>query len=355
MKKRQWFISVATAGTLAISGISFTAPYNPSELQTAQASENVRVSYETFKEKTSTYDINLRYPQFNGLKDAAFEKKLNEEIASWVDSRKQEIIKGSKEHPSPQGAPYALYIDATLQQTGDFHSVVFSNYEYTGGANGIQTVKSYNFLDADKGQMFTLPQITSDREKINQLLQKAFKENPENYFPEVVEKYEGIQDNQAFSLSDDYLTVYFSKYDVAPGVFGANSIQLPRKDVPLVDAIASQTTPPSNTGTSVEVLAAATSDDVVLSARDLAAAFGYSITWDQDLGIVTLEKGEDDILIQARTKRYTINHFSSLQFSDPVMIDNHLYVPAEFAKKALGVKDVQFVNLTKSERAIVKK
>ncbi|MBU5676167.1 DUF3298 and DUF4163 domain-containing protein [Alkaliphilus sp. MSJ-5] len=109
-------------------------------------------------------------------------------------------------------------------------SVTTLNYQYTGGAHGMSVKVLYNF-DLTTGKEIALGDFFKEgsnyKKVINEEIQKQIKENPDKFFPDEVELFSGISDDQSFFIKDGKLFIYFGQYDIAPYSSGIIEFEIP--------------------------------------------------------------------------------------------------------------------------------
>ena len=129
--------------------------------------------------------------------------------------------------------PWSLYIDSEVLDGVSTVSVVFSRYQFTGGANGNT---DYHTLTAvvESGDLLTLPDIfvsgVDPYTTLEPLAVAALTELlGEAAVPEMLaEGTAPVPENyQNWALTADSLNLYFNEYQVAPGAAGALSIAIP--------------------------------------------------------------------------------------------------------------------------------
>lgn len=137
----------------------------------------------------------------------------------------------TEEYPWNQ---YSLTIDYEKYETAEgYLSYVVNEYLYTGGANGLQLVTSFNY---DKnGEKITLGNIVPQENRdalLETLKVRLFSVNnisPEDsgVFADSIRELT-FSDLEHFYITDTDLVLAFQEYDVAPGAAGAVRISLPR-------------------------------------------------------------------------------------------------------------------------------
>jgi len=196
------------------------------------------------EQASSSPSVSVKYPQFPSLT-----KQLNEQIKSAVITRLQEfrndIALNLKEEKST--SPKNQYVNSNdFSFISDWKKVyINSNYisliirfdSYTGGANEIQELQTFNY-DMNKDKVLELPDLFASStnyltilssESRRQLQSKFQSMSSDDNVMEIL--IEGtspkIENFKYFTFTENNLQVYFPKYSVAPGSFGEQLITIP--------------------------------------------------------------------------------------------------------------------------------
>nr|WP_235941594.1 DUF3298 domain-containing protein [Paenibacillus puerhi] len=170
-------------------------------------------------------DYLVYYPQIEGMKDSAAERKANERL------RQLSQVK-------PVGSGQLGY-----SYTGDFEigfyrgqllSLELTGYNFPfGAAHGMPT-RIYAHVDLRTGQFYALSDLFkpgSDYVKVlSEIIGRQIKNDPQyDYvFPD---SYKGIAPNQPFYVKEEALYVYFNPYDIAPYVAGFPTFRIPYAEI----------------------------------------------------------------------------------------------------------------------------
>lgn len=122
--------------------------------------------------------------------------------------------------------------------TEDCVSVLLKAYQFTGGANGEERMASFTW-DKLTNQLVTLEELLPlvlaqpDLDSLAQLCRKELTvalgaQNDPDFQAMIQEGTEPNPDNyQVFTISDKGLSIYFRKYQVAPGYAGTQAVLIP--------------------------------------------------------------------------------------------------------------------------------
>ncbi|MDP5275854.1 DUF3298 domain-containing protein [Chengkuizengella axinellae] len=254
MKKTALILTLS--GTLLLGGIQPSLANSTSTVQPAAieltnfdlqelSKASVQPTDYSFENEYVTVTGNL--PEVKGLKDEQLQKEVNEQIKLFVEQKTAEVEKESKvfndeqkalgddaisgPHESPTG-PYYLNISYEAKISGNMISIVFNTY--TMGyiaANGINETDSINIIDGEEGHVLELDQFVSDKEKLNELIQKEI-EATEYLFND---EFESIRADQAYYVEHNQLNVVFNEYEIAAGYVGTPTVTIPLEQLEIAD------------------------------------------------------------------------------------------------------------------------
>ncbi len=197
------------------------------------------------------YRIDVEYPEIS-----AAPVEWNASIKTFIDGKIAEFEKNSNDNwkarqdtapanapvPAPQGEPFYLKISWSPEQlNAHYLSFIIRLEAFEGGANERQELWTWNYdleqhRDISLGDLFPnvpdyltkiaklshdelLPQlqIASDDNASQDMLNAGTAPTAENF--------------QNFLFNDQIVTIYFPKYQVAPGVFGEQHVIIPRGSI----------------------------------------------------------------------------------------------------------------------------
>lgn len=234
---------VALLAIIAVVGavLSFmmsrrTPPKGPSLRTPAPDSTQVVTIREN---ASSTPSIDVRYPQFPSLS-----ADLSRSIESAVETRLAEFRTVAEGNIRAGVRPHDLSFAADwkpAQVSSRYVSFVIYFDSYEGGASGRQEMETFNY-DVKEGKLLALSDLFTDktgylervsREARAELLKK-FKAmgGSDEASGQLEAGTEPKADNfRYFTFTDKELNLYFPKYAVGPGAFGAQEISIPRSSL----------------------------------------------------------------------------------------------------------------------------
>ena len=181
----------------------------------------------SIKEITSFININVEIPQVVSLSDKNAEKVINNEILNWTNM----WIKDTKDvsNEFKPNIPYELKANYALTNDEKVLSFYIDYYQFSGGAHGITTRKTYN-IDINSGKKIELKNLFNkgyDYKKfINEEIQKQINKSPDDYFMGK-DGFNGIKENQSFYIKNNKLIIHFPYYEIAPYAFGIPEFEIP--------------------------------------------------------------------------------------------------------------------------------
>lgn len=140
--------------------------------------------------------------------------------------------------PDSPPASYTIDIDAKAVDGPGTASIVLTQYVYTGGAHGSSTYKVFT-ASRESGALLTLRDvIRADKQTaFTEFIQKKLLAwSPDSntsapvVFPEDVTNL-SFASFENWTLDDKNLTLYFSQYEIGPGVLGAVAFPIPLADI----------------------------------------------------------------------------------------------------------------------------
>ncbi|MGL5712291.1 MAG: DUF3298 and DUF4163 domain-containing protein, partial [Paraclostridium sp.] len=188
-------------------------------------------------ENDEYFRSNIKYPYLK-IKDNYINKEdiptkiidnINIQISNTINEFKNKIKKTSEDYKKTyekedKKDQYPKYqYEAISDYKIEFNksnilSIPLTMYEFTGGAHGLTTIKSFNY-DVSTGKEIKLKDLFKEnsnyKEVINKHISEEISKNPSVYFVGE-EGFKGISDIQTFYIDDEGLVIYFSLYDIAP-------------------------------------------------------------------------------------------------------------------------------------------
>jgi Deacetylase PdaC/Protein of unknown function (DUF3298) len=213
--------------TLIVANFNTTCPQAMLINIDSKYVEAVKIVDKTIDEITDYLKIHVKIPQISGLKNKGREESLNKEILDFTNSFLDENREASEENKP--GFPYESRVDYKVTNKEKILSLYIDYYQYSGGAHGITTRKTYN-IDINTGEDVELKDLFKEgfdyKSYINKEIQDQINLNREMYFPGK-EGFTGIKDNQAFYIENGLLVIHFGYYEIAPYAGGMPQFKIP--------------------------------------------------------------------------------------------------------------------------------
>jgi len=198
------------------------------------------------KETGKKYAITGEYPIFsdeltvlNNTVEKSVKDHINEFIKIASTNWDDRVAMAQSEKEKPQ-EPFQCMISWEPQQMNDrYISVVVRMYQYTGGANGEDIIMTFNY-DVTQKKYVTLSDLYPGQGDILTMISSYAKEDLLSQHQNEIFKGEFMRDMidegtkptadnfSKFTFDDTFVTLYFPKYQVAPGVYGEQKVSVPR-------------------------------------------------------------------------------------------------------------------------------
>ena len=182
------------------------------------------------------YQADMDIPEIAG--EPELNTLINNQINSWYDEFISDAELNSQ-IAKEYGQPFTFENQWKVPLNNEeCTSVLLTAYQFTGGANGIDYMASFTWNKITQKIMpleSFLPLVMTDPslESLAQICRKELTaalsaENDSNLQQMILAGTEPVAENyQIFTISDAGLTIYFQKYQVAPGSAGTQAVLIP--------------------------------------------------------------------------------------------------------------------------------
>lgn len=191
--------------------------------------------------KTVQYDkeyikANLRIPVIKGIKNKEIENNINSNLENDILEFSKSIEKEAKDYNDERIRngeeldPYTIstIYDVTYNKNNIISISILYHQNIRGKDYYIKTSYNYNTIS---GRSLSLNDLFIPRAKfvdlINEEIIKEIKQNSSRYFPDTLENFKGITEDQPFYLEDKNMVIYFGFHEIAPTRAGIPTIKLP--------------------------------------------------------------------------------------------------------------------------------
>lgn len=186
------------------------------------------------------FDVSVRVPKVEGLKNKKLEKEINEELQKEGKSLYNEYINEIKElqEGNIQGRKVGESWYEVKTDNDDILSLVVFNYQAQGSTN--TTRKFYN-INKKTETAITLKSMYKDIDYINIIseniksqMKEQMKNDPDKYYwvdSDMTEMdFKAIKEDQGFYINEkNELVICFDKYEVAPGYMSLVEFVIPKE------------------------------------------------------------------------------------------------------------------------------
>lgn len=201
-----------------------------------QGVEKNPIIIKTIQEASETEELilDLQYPQIQGLANAQVQEELNSFFKAKAEDARSQGLRNAEDlrefRASGYGSPNkcGTYFDYAIKynQKGIL-SVVFYDYQYSGGAHGL-TVQSSAAFDLSTGKEYRLEDLFVEGTDHVSILSgeviRLMKE--EGIWDDLLSPFEAISPDQNFYFSNDSLVVYFQAYEYMPYAYGIPEFEI---------------------------------------------------------------------------------------------------------------------------------
>lgn len=203
---------------------------------------STKINNTTVESKPNIYEkdyikVSLDIPIILGLNNKEIEKSINDRIKNIIVLSKdnvESLAKEDAEQSVKNGydiTQYNFFNKYRVNYNKDnILSLTLILYQYTGGAHGSTNEVTYNF-DLNTGKIGVLKDFlgnnTDYRSLIVNKIRDDIEKQPENYFVETINNFNGIPFNQQFYLDSDGVVIYFNEYEIAPYAAGIPEFKIP--------------------------------------------------------------------------------------------------------------------------------
>lgn len=196
---------------------------------TAQLFSQYKIDTVKFTKETANYTIQVYYPKMYDAENKNYQKDFNlqmEEMAKEKIRYYQDIV---KEIPEDNNIPYDLFsVFEVLYYEKDFISILFYDYEFTGGAHGITYLYSYNY-DLYQRKIITFDDIFFG-DYLKEISKFCIEELTKRDISEEEWIYEGAaptpENYSIYNFLKDGILISFSEYQVGPYAIGIQQVYI---------------------------------------------------------------------------------------------------------------------------------
>lgn len=175
------------------------------------------------------------YPQFVGIQDRDNQIILNNRMREWQNcamARAKAAVLTLQNGDGPKRVVEAVYGYEVKRNSGGLVSLLFSDYLYAGGANGIDK-KTGLTVSSITGEEFTLSSLfasdASYTEVLNRIIEEQLKSR--GLEAQLLAPFEGLTGKEVFYLTDHELVIVVNELDWFPHAMGTVEFSIPLSDI----------------------------------------------------------------------------------------------------------------------------
>lgn len=198
----------------------------------------------TIQEASSSkaLEINLQYPQIQGLSNQAVQDQLNQLFQSLAAQAKKtgeqnaaDLAPVLIQYPEMQGpsARVQTWFDYRIKYNqNDLLSLVFLEYQFAGGAHGSTIQSGYTF-DLTTGKQISLAdQFLPGVDYVSVISKEVKRQIDERGLTDALfEPFSKIRPDQGYSLTNQGLVVFFQQYEIMPYAAGIQEFTIAYQDL----------------------------------------------------------------------------------------------------------------------------
>lgn len=170
------------------------------------------------------------YPQFGGMRNADQQRRLNATMREWEQASLVRAKSAVLTLPSGDGPRRVegVYGYEVKRNGGGYASLLFSDYLYAGGANGLDVRTGFTIRTSDGEEVALKDLFENDAsylDCINTEIRKQLRER--NLEKDLLQTFRGIDDSQNFYLTDSELVIVAGELTWFPHFMGTVEFPIP--------------------------------------------------------------------------------------------------------------------------------
>ncbi len=181
---------------------------------------------------TDAVEFTGTHPRFTGIGDAAAGKRLNARMAEWekeaLARAKAAAVTMRTDDRSEQRKAEGVFSYEVKRNGGGIASLLFSDYLYAGGANGLDTKTGLTFFTVS-GETLTLPALFSNSEngmrRVNSEVNRLLEER--GLTSQLLVADPCVESGQPFYLTDTCLVIVVRELTWFPHSMGTVELEIP--------------------------------------------------------------------------------------------------------------------------------
>lgn len=293
-----------------------------------------------------TYKADLDLPVISGMLDTQAQAEWNSLIEAKA-SQELESLKvtaaENKKNATAQGFPFhASELSKTFEVTsngvgtGGILSLHITTYTFSGGANGITRIDTYNIKNEATAARVTLKTLFGDKYQttINAQIKAAMAKDAANYF---AEDFKGVNEDSSFYIKGSYVYVVFQQNEIAPHSTGNPEFKIALPSNSTAGDLSSMSLVVNGKALTGVKLSLNNAGVVLAPIRAISAALGYELAWNKETSSLELIKGAHWTLVTKNKDSYIYNRMAPISLGTAPVInpEGNMYVPMSFFTEIL--------------------
>lgn len=226
--KRKIFISfLASAIALCMMAPSFAATGTTS----AASSKHAVITKATITANVEGLTTKISYPQVSGLKSRSAQNKINASFYNMASKALEEgkINAASLKSEGYTGEPCETDFGYKVKyNTKGILSVVFTDYQYSGGAHGYTIMTSKN-IKLSNGKSIALRSMFTNKKAAVKKINSKIKSKIKSRKLTQLFKFRSIAKKQSYYITKKGITVFFQEYEYFPYADGIQHFTITHK------------------------------------------------------------------------------------------------------------------------------
>lgn len=239
-KSKKWIYTAASLG-IAVGAINISSSFADTLQEIPIVGNIVKlVNFSNYRIKENGFDINIKSPKIEGLKNEKLEYKLNKEFESQGKELYNQYLKEVEQLKHENIDNHKMITSWYDIKTDNEQILSIGLYLEEIQASSYREIKYYN-IDKKSQEILTLEGMFGSKdyikiisENIKKQMKERMKDSDKVYWlnDKYAENFDRIDKDQNFYINDNNeLVISFNKYEVAPGYMGVQEFIIPNEIV----------------------------------------------------------------------------------------------------------------------------
>lgn len=175
------------------------------------------------------------YPQFNGVQDKSKQTDLNNQMREWMNcalARAKAAVLTLPNGDGPERVVEGIYYYEVKRNSGGLVSLLFSDYLYAGGANGLD-VKTGLTISSITGRTLQMEDLfasdASYKEALDRIIREQLKDR--GLESQLLSPFTGITGKENFYITDSALVIVIRELEWFPHSMGTMEFSIPFTEI----------------------------------------------------------------------------------------------------------------------------